>query len=268
MYSIQPDWTLSSDYYKKRVVNRLGIAHFYEFRINNLNAASLPSVPDDCVDVVFDLGGESAIAAGTVFERGVTWMVTGHTYFGMRFLPGVKPVILQGNFREYDHHQIDLGLCSIDRFIREKICELHDFNERCNFFMDYYQSMLARKSPDTTTVQDTVQAILSGISDRKGIVTIDEIVQKSGYSGRYIEKIFKNEMGLTPKKYANIMRFQGALDFIDRNPDVSICGVATDFGYYDQSAFVRAFKKCTGLAPSDYRKLIKSADYMSRIRNM
>lgn len=124
MYSIQPDWTLSSDYYKKRVVNRLGIAHFYEFRINNLNAASLPSVPDDCVDVVFDLGDESAIAAGTVFERGVTWMVTGHTYFGMRFLPGVKPVILQGNFREYDYHQIDLSLCSIDRFIWEKYVSL------------------------------------------------------------------------------------------------------------------------------------------------
>jgi AraC-like DNA-binding protein len=75
-------------------------------------------------------------------------------------------------------------------------------------------------------------------------------------------------MGLTPKKYANIMRFQGALDFIDRNPDVNISDVAIDFGYYDQPAFVRAFKKCTGLAPSDYRKLIKSADYMSRIKNM
>lgn len=128
--------------------------------------------------------------------------------------------------------------------------------------------MLARKSPDTTTVQDTVRAILSGISDRKGILTIDEIVQKSGYSSRYIEKIFKNEMGLTPKKYANIMRFQGALDFIDRNPDVNISDVATDFGYYDQPAFVRDFKKCTGLTPSDYKKIIKSADYMSRIKNM
>lgn len=268
MYSIQPDWTLSSDFYKKRIVNTMGIAHFYEFRITSLSETLLPSVPDDCVDLVFDLDHGNAIAAGTVFERGSTWMKAGNLCFGMRFLPGVKPVILNGNFKEYNYLQVDLTSCCNDSFLAEQISELADFNERCNFFLDYYRQRMAGEENSLNCKEQIVSSVLKSISNKGGIVTIEDVVNETGYSARYIEKVFKTEMGLSPKKYSDILRFQGALDYIDKHPDQNICNVATDYGYYDQSAFVRVFKKNTGVTPAEYRKLIRQSDYQSRIRIM
>lgn len=270
MYSIQPDWALSSDVYKKRIVNRLGIAHFYEFRINALALAQLPSIPDDCIDVVFDISydGATAIAAGTVFERFDTWMVEGHKYFGMRFLPGIKPAFLDGGFAGYNCEQFDLTLCSHDHFLIEKMCSLPDFNARCDFFLEYYSKKLASKDSVYSGTQTIVQSVLSDISDHRGLVTIDKIVSDTGYSNRYIEKVFREFMGLSPKKYSDILKFQSAIDFLDKNPDARISDIATDFGYYDQPAFVRAFKKNTGLTPKAYREIIRSSGYMNHIVNM
>ena len=270
MYSIQPDWALSSDVYKKRIVNRMGIAHFYEFRINNLGFALLPSIPDDCIDVVFDISfdGAQAMAAGTVFERSETWMVEGHTYFGMRFLPGVKPVFLEGIFSEYNYEQFDLSICTKDSFLIEKMCELPDFNSRCDFFMEYYEKKLSASELVLSGTDQIVRSVLSDISDHRGIIRIDSIADSTGYTSRYLEKVFKGMMGISPKKYADILRFQSAIDFIDKNPSTNISDVASDFGYYDQPAFVRIFKKCTGLTPREYREIIRSQDYMSRIVNM
>ncbi|MGN0241646.1 MAG: helix-turn-helix domain-containing protein, partial [Candidatus Weimeria sp.] len=206
-----------------------------------------------------------AIAAGTVFERGKTWMVEGHTYFGMRFLPGVKPLFLDGTFAGYNRHQIDFSLCSDDAFLIEKLNELPDFRSRCDFFLKYYREKLASYDKIFSGTGEIVRAVLSEISDRKGIVRIEQIAEDSGYTSRYIEKVFSDVMGISPKKYASILQFQGAIDFIDKNPSSKISAVATDFGYYDQPAFIRSFKKYTGMTPKSYSEIIKQYNYFNRI---
>lgn len=267
MYSIQPDWTLNSDIYKKRIVNEMGIAHFYEFKINNLALPMLPSIPDDCIDIVFDISndGAKAIAAGTVFERGRTWMVEGHTYFGLRFLPGIKPIFLDGNFAGYNTEQINLSLCTEDNFLIEKMCELPDFGSRCDFFKEYYSKKLASYEKIFNGTQEIVRSVLSEISDKRGMVRIDSIAENSGYTPRYIEKVFADAMGISPKKYAGILQFQSAIDFIDKNSSANLSAVATDFGYYDQPAFIRTFKKYTGMTPRSYSEIIKQYNYLNRI---
>ena len=59
--------------------------------------------------------------------------------------------------------------------------------------------------------------------------------------------------------------FQSAIDFIDKNSSANPSAVATDFGYYDQPAFIRTFKKYTSMTPKAYRELIKDNDYLNRI---
>jgi len=245
----------------------MGIAHFYEFEVKNPGLAVLPSIPDGCIDLIFDISydGDRAIAAGTVLERTKTWMVEGHTYFGMRFLPGVKPVFLEGSFGSYNHEQLDLPICGGDQFLTEKMCELPDFDSRCNFFLDFYRKKLGSLELPYTTTSEIMRSIVSEISDLRGNVRIDSIAEESGYTSRYIEKVFRDAMGLSPKKYAGILKFQSAIDFIDKNPTSNICDVATSFGYYDQPAFVRTFKKFTGLTPKEYKNIIKSQDYMNKI---
>lgn len=145
------------------------------------------------------------------------------------------------------------------------MCELEDFGSRCDFFLQYYREKLASYDKIFSGTEEIVRAVLSEISDKKGIVRIDQIADDSGYTSRYIEKVFADAMGISPKKYAGILQFQSAIDFIDKNSSANLSAVATDFGYYDQPAFIRTFKKYTSMTPKAYRELIKDNDYLNRI---
>lgn len=61
---------------------------------------------------------------------------------------------------------------------------------------------------------------------------------------------FRTEIGLTPKAYARVRRFQAALRGLRR--DVSGAEIASATGYFDQAHFVREFRSFTALTPTQY----------------
>ncbi len=72
-------------------------------------------------------------------------------------------------------------------------------------------------------------------------------------SPRYLQKIFKDRIGIAPKQLQRISRFQKALHQITESPKVPFTAVTYDAGYYDQSHFIREFRAFTGFKPSDYQ---------------
>ena len=68
---------------------------------------------------------------------------------------------------------------------------------------------------------------------------------------RFIER-FKIEVGLTPKRYCRIRRFQRALTLTNRGHSVDWPQVALDCGYFDQAHFINDFRSFAGLTPTGY----------------
>jgi len=83
-------------------------------------------------------------------------------------------------------------------------------------------------------------------------VSQSSLAEKIGYSQRRFIEIFSREVGLTPKLFGRIMRFQRALQLIYRQAPVDWAAVAFDCGYYDQAHFIHDFKKFSGMSPSAY----------------
>ena len=69
---------------------------------------------------------------------------------------------------------------------------------------------------------------------------------------RFIER-FKTEVGLTPKRYCRIRRFQRALELSNRGRHVDWTRVAMDCGYFDQAHFIHDFRSFAGLTPTGYQ---------------
>ena len=68
---------------------------------------------------------------------------------------------------------------------------------------------------------------------------------------RFIQ-VFREEVGLTPKLFCRIQRFQQALFLIANQQMESWVDVALSCGYYDQSHFINDFQTFAGIAPSAY----------------
>jgi len=82
---------------------------------------------------------------------------------------------------------------------------------------------------------------------------ISEIAAASGLSQkRFIER-FKSAVGVAPKQYSRILRFQRALATAEKGRLVDWTRVAVDCGYFDQAHFIHDFRSFAGIAPNMYR---------------
>lgn len=82
--------------------------------------------------------------------------------------------------------------------------------------------------------------------------TIGDVTAHLGLSARCFIQKFSARVGLTPKKYARVQRFQRVLTVLENAATVSWTDVAHASGYYDQAHFTHDFRAFAGMTPSEY----------------
>ncbi|MGB3301751.1 helix-turn-helix domain-containing protein [Gordonia sp. (in: high G+C Gram-positive bacteria)] len=107
-------------------------------------------------------------------------------------------------------------------------------------------SALAAIAADTTPAFDA-QTAWDVIARRRGQVTVAELVELSGWSARYLTKLFVAEFGVGPKQAARLARFDAARAALESG--LPAAAVAADYGYADQPHMSREFTELTGFAP-------------------
>lgn len=111
--------------------------------------------------------------------------------------------------------------------------------------------LLKQNSPK----QDPLAAFaVSKIKENRGQITIRELQRSLHISERSLERKFLQHIGISPKLFLRINRFQNALSQIRCQDYDKLSDVAFDNDYADQSHFLRDFKAFTGLAPLQYLK--------------
>jgi AraC-like DNA-binding protein len=84
---------------------------------------------------------------------------------------------------------------------------------------------------------------------------VREVVKETGYSHRRFIVLFDRAVGLTPKVYCRVRRFQRVLERAASKQSKSWVDLALDEGYSDQSHLIRQFKEFSGVTPSEYQRL-------------
>ena len=100
---------------------------------------------------------------------------------------------------------------------------------------------------------NTVDKALFLIQNSKGCMNISDLHIKANTTKRTLERAFINYLGITPKLYSRITRFNAAKDWMDKeilNP--KLLELAYDLSYSDGSHFSAEFKRFADLTPSEY----------------
>jgi AraC-like DNA-binding protein len=89
------------------------------------------------------------------------------------------------------------------------------------------------------------------ILQAKGVVTASDLEISTGLSSRQLERVFREYTGLSPKKTADLVRFQNVwLNLCRPSPQIrNIQDLVYAFGYSHQSHFNNSFKKFAGRTP-------------------
>lgn len=101
-------------------------------------------------------------------------------------------------------------------------------------------------------IHPVVSFALGAIGRKPVVPSLAAIVQSTGLSQkRFIER-FKADVGLTPKRYCRILRFQKAVALAHAAECVDWSGLALDCGYFDQAHFIHDFRAFAGVTPAAY----------------
>jgi AraC-like DNA-binding protein len=113
-----------------------------------------------------------------------------------------------------------------------------------------FEQILTARLPKESALHPAIAHALRAIARQ---TEITRIVESTGYSHRHFLDLFTQAVGLTPKRFARICRFQEALRGLET--EAPLTTVTYDAGYGDQPHFAREFRAISGLTPSAYRRL-------------
>lgn len=95
-------------------------------------------------------------------------------------------------------------------------------------------------------------AVRFAVGELRRIPSVATVTEQIGMSVRRFSDVFRDEVGLTPKVYGRVMRFQSVVQRVWTLHDVDWTDVALACGYYDQAHFNHDFRAFSGLTPTQY----------------
>lgn len=116
------------------------------------------------------------------------------------------------------------------------------------------QEFLFQQLRKTNRNNRLVDYCIGLITSSDGLMPIKEIQRRTGYSKRYLDMMFNAHVGLPPKTIATIVRFQRLYKSLAQSDKFLENYNIYDL-YYDQSHFIREFKRYTGYSPMKYAKM-------------
>jgi len=94
-------------------------------------------------------------------------------------------------------------------------------------------------------------------------VRVASVLDQIGLSQRRFAQVFHEQVGLTPKAFCRVRRFQRILQTVHGTREVDWIDVALDCGYYDQAHFIHDFREFSGLTPTQY--LARATEHLNHV---
>ena len=178
--------------------------HFYwELKGNELKSQRERVFPDGCTGIVMNLGNKCLTDNDSLsMEFGKTYVVGAMTSFKESVIDTdthlIGVCLKPGTFSNFYPAQTELTNNTVE-FERSQSFNLDKtFENPFNYFDHFYSSKLKSKNYQ-------LQSIINDIHLTKGQLSINELSKRNFTTARQLERNFKKLIGLSPKRYSNII---------------------------------------------------------------
>ncbi|MDE5706106.1 AraC family transcriptional regulator [Muribaculum sp.] len=121
-------------------------------------------------------------------------------------------------------------------------------HEECIAILETFLLSKIRYSLNIRRIGESVNTLL-----RAPYTKVDTLAADACLSKRQYERVFCETVGMNPKEYARIVRFQKAL-WLMQQGECCNAGIAAECGFSDQSHFIKDFRKLSGHTPDLLRR--------------
>ncbi len=169
---------------------------------------------------------------------------------GVHFKPGGVFPFLGAPADELQNAHVGLDLLwgSFASEVRDRLLEAAGVDAR----FDVVEAALRARARGLFEMHPAVCYALGQFQHLRNVGAVTEQI---GLSARRFIQLFREQVGLTPKLFCRIRRFQDVVQRIARGCRVEWAQMALDAGYFDQAHFINDFRDFSGMSPSSYAGL-------------
>jgi AraC-like DNA-binding protein len=227
-------------------------------------------LPGGCVEVIVNLAREFLLDCpeGDKEQRRPPALVVGaRTVYeiidssdmadliGIVFVPGGFAPFSAGAVDLFSNRTIDLEDVwgPAVRSLRDRLRELRTPLARLRCLEGFLMERLGpRPGSQGSWRYPEVEFAVRAFERRPGIATVRDVARRTGFSERRFSQIFRQQVGLSPKTWCRVQRFQRAVHQLYAGADLDWAELALDCGYYDQSHFANEFRAFSGIDATTY----------------
>nr|WP_067289967.1 helix-turn-helix transcriptional regulator [Marinobacterium profundum] len=272
---LQYGFKLSGEHYQQRLIRYPGLSVLYYQFTAPLSDLPIQAVPDGCADILFcctDMNPQAWLR-GSALRWTPVFNQPGQTYFGIRLSPSVSRRLPFVPYQQVTGCKVDLvDICSDAEQWIDHLTQCPHFSDR----VSWSEQWLIQNGVMDGGQTDMIGHSLERIHQTCGVIRIEELANEVHCSARSLRHKFNTEMGLSPKKYARIVRFQATLEhlvsgteseWMDPGQSPSFASLDDDYGYYDQSHFYKEFQEFTNCTPKQLQFQLATSSSHHRPRS-
>jgi AraC-like DNA-binding protein len=201
-------------------------------------------LPDGCIDIVFNEG------AGFVVGTMTTPLIveSARDFIGIRFKSAKASMFLNFDASELTDQKTDLrNIAHRDgSLLVEKLFEAKDLTEKIKLLNRNLSSWFRHKS------NHNVDYVINKIMETQGNVSINSVCRSLDLSRQHLARLFQEYVGIRPKQFARVIRFQALLKNVREIPKINWADEAAMLGYYDQAHLISDFREFSGTSPEKF----------------
>lgn len=249
---------------KSIVHNYVKCFWYLEKEYPTVHLADETILPDDCLDFVFQLDDNGLHlktdngllrqpASFAIGQQKTPTQLTANgksVTAGIRFLAyGAYP------FLRLPINRLHGPTINLDHLFGKSAVELSErikgLSAR-NIFKEFEKFLLSHLSTSPREI-DEIKFATEILFQDAGATDIARLAFDLHQSTRTLERRFDEVVGVSPKSFARVIRFDQIKNELILNPQVSLTNLSFRYGYFDQAHFIRDFKQFTGKTPSVFR---------------
>lgn len=231
-------------------------------------------VPNGLSELIFYLGdkpvskdknksiNENSVISGQLSEFYDIQISGKLSLFSILFQPQGLSMFLDIPLNELHNQNIPLKfiLKNNTNKLENRLFETNSFAERIRIVEQYLFKLFHKRGHAYN--YDRIRKSVSLINQSKGVINIDLLASKACLGRKQFERIFLYNIGISPKQFLKIVRFQNTINEKSKDKSISLTDLTYKCGYYDQSHMINDFKKLSGISPKQYfNECEPSSDY-------
>lgn len=224
-------------------------------------------IPDTCVDIIYETDYTSNTATGRFCGINDSSFVAcgskepGHlvSVFGIRFYAWAFFAFSEDSLKGTANGFYDVRsrFCRLDKILAQQLFEVDSLKEKACLVEHILLGQMA-----ASRKQDRMEEAVGQILKSKGAVSVEGLARECLISSRQLERLFHEYMGIPPKKFCSLVRYQYLWNEIVSNSGFHILDAVSKYGYTDQSHLMREFKRYHTM---DIRNAVRHANGMEEI---